>query len=304
MDDIDTRLLRTFLVLMAEKSVSRSAERLGLSQPATSHALARLRAMFGDPLLLRGRAGMVPTERAAEIERSVRRMLGELDSLIGQDRPFDPAQASRTFVLSAPEYAEHLLMPLLSKRLRREAPGVRIEVRAPDRERAFELLESGEVDVRIAWLPKPPVSLRSVALFQDRIVCIAHRDHPTVRGAITLAQYLALPHARPLGTGSTTTGRVIDSAVERQGRGRKLDLVFLVQNFLTLPFLMDGTDMIATLPLLLAQRFGAQHPLQILEPPLRLPRVRYAAYWHERSHKDAGQRWLRAVLVDAARAVA
>ena len=304
MDDIDTRLLRTFLVLMAEKSVSRSAERLGLSQPATSHALARLRAMFGDPLLLRGRAGMVPTERAAEIERSVRRMLGELDGLIAQDRPFDPAKASRTFVLSAPEYAEHLLMPLLSKRLRREAPGVRIEVRAPDRERAFELLESGQVDVRIAWLPKPPVSLRSVALFQDRIVCIAHRDHPAVRGAITLAQYLALPHARPLGTGRTTTGQVIDSAVERQGRGRKLDLVFLVQNFLTLPFLMDGTDVIATLPLLLAQRFGAQHPLQILEPPLRLPRVRYAAYWHERSHKDAGQRWLRAVLVDAARAVA
>ena len=205
-------------------------------------------------------------------------------------------------MLSAPEYAEHLLMPGISRRLRAEAPHVHIEVHAPDRDRAYELLESGRLDLRLAWLPKPPVSLRSMQLFQDRIVCIAHRDHPTIQGTLSLAQYLAAPHVRPLGTGRTTTGRVIDAAVERQGKGRKLDLTFLVQNFLTIPFLIEGIDAIATLPLTLAQRFQQQHPLQVLETPLRLPRVRYAAYWHERSQKDAGHRWLRSVVADAARA--
>lgn len=193
-------------------------------------------------------------------------------------------------------------MPGISRRLRKEAPQVRIEVHAPDRDRAYELLESGRLDLRIAWLPKPPVSLRSMQLFQDRIVCIAHRDHPTIQGTLSLAQYLAAPHVRPLGTGRTTTGRVIDGAVERQGKGRKLELTFLVQNFLKIPFLMEGTDAIATLPLTLAQRFQQQHPLQVLETPLRLPRVRYAAYWHERSQKDAGHRWLRSVVADAAHA--
>jgi DNA-binding transcriptional LysR family regulator len=302
MNNVDLKLLRTFVVLMAEKSVSRTAERLGISQPATSHALGRLRELFQDPLLLRSRAGMVPTERATAIEITVRRLLTDYDALVSEGQPFDPAVSRHTFVLSAPEYAEHLLMPGISRRLREEAPGVHIEVRAPDRDHAYELLESGRVDLRIAWLPKPPVSLRSLQLFQDRIVCIAHRDHPTIQATLSLAQYLAAPHVRPLGTGRTTTGLLIDEAVERQGKGRKLDLAFLVQNFLTIPFMMDGTDVIATLPLTLAQRFQQQHPLQILETPLRLPRVRYAAYWHERSQKDAGHRWLRALVADAARA--
>jgi DNA-binding transcriptional LysR family regulator len=164
-------------------------------------------------------------------------------------------------------------------------------VRAPDRDRGQELLENGQIDLRIAWLQKPPQSARSMQLFQDRIVCIADRDHPHVHGKLTLEQYLNARQVRPLGNGRTSTGRVIDEAVERLGR--KLDLVFQVQNFLTIPFMMAGTDLIATMPLRLAQALQQQHPLQIMEPPLRLPRVRYAAYWHERSQKDPGHRWLR-----------
>ncbi|MDM0053590.1 LysR family transcriptional regulator [Variovorax sp. J22R115] len=304
MDNIDLKLLRAFVVFMTEKSVSRAAERLGVSQPAASHSLARLRELFGDPLLLRSRGVMVPTERAISLEVAVRRMLGDYDEMLSDRRTFDPAQSRRTFIMSAPEYAEHLLMPGIAKRLRHDAPGVRIEIRAPDRDRGYELLESGQLDLRIAWLPQPPVSLRSMQLFQDRIVCIAHRDHPTIQGSLTLPQYLTAAHVRPLGSGRTTTGRVIDAAVERQGKGRKLDLALLVQSFLTIPFLMDGADLIATLPLKLAQQFQQQHPLQILETPLRLPRVRYAAYWHERCQKDPAHRWLRGIIADTAAAVA
>jgi DNA-binding transcriptional LysR family regulator len=301
MDNIDIRLLRAFLVLMADKNVSTAAEHMGISQPAASHALARLRTLFDDPLLLRSRTGMVASSRAVEFEQGVRALLATYDSLLGMARPFDPAVSSHTFVISAPEYAERLLLPGLARSARAQAPNVRIEVQTPDRDRGIELLETGRLDLRIAWLPKPPQSLRSMQLFQDNIVCIADAHHPTVRGSITLEQFMTLPHARPLGTGRTTTGRVIDEAVEQQGR--QLNLVFLVQNFLTIPLMMAGTDLIATVPLRLATFLSKQHPLQILEAPLRLPRIRYAAYWHERSQKDPGHRWLRGLLQESARAL-
>jgi DNA-binding transcriptional LysR family regulator len=301
MDNIDIRLLRAFLVLMAEKNVSTAAEHLGISQPAASHALARLRVLFDDPLLLRSRAGMVASTRAPDFEQGVRGLLATYDGLLGLARPFDPAVSSQTFVVSAPEYAERLLLPGLARRVRHEAPNVHVEVQTPDRDRALELLETGRLDLRVAWLPKPPQSLRSMQLFQDRIVCIAAADHPTVKGSIGLEQFLSLPHARPLGTGRTTTGRVIDEAVEQLGR--QLNLAFLVQNFLSIPLMMVGTDLVATVPLRLATFLKKQHPLQILEPPLRLPRIRYAAYWHERSQKDPGHRWLRGLLLDSARSL-
>jgi DNA-binding transcriptional LysR family regulator len=301
MDNVDIRLLRAFLVLMADKNVSVAAEHLGISQPAASHALARLRTLFDDPLLLRSRTGMVASSRAPEFEQGVRELLASWDGLVGMARPFDPAVSSQTFTISAPEYPERLLIPGLARQARAQAPHVRIEVQTPDRDRAVELLESGRLDLRIAWLPKPPQSLRSMPLFQDRIVCIAAADHPQVHGSITLEQFLTLPHARPLGTGRTTTGRTIDEAVERQGR--RLNLVILVQNFLTIPLMMAGTDLIATVPRRLATVLARQHPLQILEAPLRLPRIRYAAYWHERRQKDPGHRWLRGLLQESARAL-
>src|SRR6476620_6155186 len=134
MDNVDIRLLRAFLVLMQERNVSTAAEHLGISQPAASHALARLRALFDDPLLLRSRAGMVASTRAAGFEQGVRELLATYDGLLGLARPFDPAVSSQTFVVSAPEYAERLLLPGLAQRARREAPHVRIEVQTPDRD--------------------------------------------------------------------------------------------------------------------------------------------------------------------------
>jgi len=300
-DNIDIKLLRTLLVLLSERSVSRTADRLDISQPAASHALARLRTLFDDPLLLRSRMGMVPTDRAVEIEVRVRRLLAEYDALTGQAQPFDPSVSRRRFVVSAPEYAEHLLMPPILRYLRAHAPNIRIEVCTPDPERAYDLLESGEVDLRIAWLRKPQQSLRSMQLFQDRIVCIADRDHPDLGDTLSLAQFLRLPHARPWGMGRATLGRVIDEAVERLGK--KLAPPFHMQNFLTIPYTIIGSDILAILPLVLAQSFAAQRPIRIMEVPLRLPRMKYGAYWHERSHKDVGHKWLRGVVLQASQSL-
>jgi DNA-binding transcriptional LysR family regulator len=298
MNDIDTRLLRAFAVLMAERSVSRAAERLGMSQPATSHALARLRTLFADPLLLRSRAGMIPTNRAVELERGVRALLDGYEALVKPAGSFDPASSRRSFVLTAPEHAEHLLMPVLLRRLRAEAPGVRIDVHTPDPERAYEMLESGQVDLRIAWLLKPMLSLRSLQLFQDRMVYIADKRHPSIKGKLTLTQFLTLPHIRTFGASRNTTNRVIDEALDRAGK--KLSMTFQLQNFMTVPSALAGTDIIAAVARGLAVRFAQQYPLQVLEPPLKLPRIRYAAYWHERNQNDAGHRWLRTAVLQAA----
>lgn len=297
MDNVDIRLLRAFLVLMAERSVSRASERLDISQPATSYALGRLREVFHDPLLIRARSGMVPTPRGLEIEAVVRRLVADYDGLVDVTQDFDPASSLRTFVVTATEHAEHLLMPPLLQYLRRHAPGIRVVVRLPDPARALELMESGEVDLRLAWLLKPPPSMRSTPLFQDRFVCIAGRDHPEIRGALSMAQFLKYPHARTYGATRTTSNLVIDEAIEKLGR--RPATAFQLQNFLSIPLALVSTDLIATVPHAFVRLFSAQYPLQILEPPIRLPRIRYAAYWHERAHKDPAHRWFRSAVAHA-----
>ncbi|MFZ4649863.1 MAG: LysR family transcriptional regulator [Rubrivivax sp.] len=302
MDLDQLRLLRAFTVLLAERSVTRAAVRLDLSQPATSHALARLRALFGDPLLMRSAKGLVPTPRALDLEPEVARLVADYDRLVHAGQAFDPATAARTFVITAPEFGERLLVPHLFRTLRAQAPGVRVEVRAPNPDRALEMLESGEIDLRVAWLTRPSPSLRSMPLYQDRLVCIACARHPRVQGRLSLSQFLELPHVRTIGTSHATTIRVIDETLQRSGL--RLERSFLVQNFMTIPSTLEGTDLLATLPAIQGRAFAREFALQVLEPPLRLPRIRYGAYWHERSQKDAGHRWLRRMVQEAAAAFA
>lgn len=300
MDRTEIALLRAFITFMHERSVSKSAVALGLSQPAASHTLARLRRLFDDPLLLPSRGGMVPTDRAQELEREVRTLLERFDALVAPAERFSPASSRRVFKVSLPEYAEHVLMPAVLRLLRAQAPLVRVESKAPNPPRAYEWLESGQIDLRIAWPYAPATSLRFAPLFQDRIVCVADRDHPVLRGGLTLEQLQSLPHLkRTLSTGDTTISRVIDDAVRRHAS--RLEQSFVVQHFLTVPRTVVGTDLIAMLPERLARVLAALYPLQILEPPLKLARIRYAAYWHERSHKDPAHRWFRGLVAQAAK---
>ncbi|MBV7483849.1 LysR family transcriptional regulator [Bordetella sp. BOR01] len=298
METSEIRLFRVFLVLMDERNVSRAAERLGLSQPAASHLLARLRTWFQDPLLIRSRAGMVPTGRALEVVEIVRNIVLQHDRLMRPAQKFDPATSRRTFVISASEFSERLLMPPLVRYLRQEAPHVKLVIRAPDPERAFEMLENGTLDLRIAWLTEPFTSLRSTMLLHDRLVCLADRRHGDT---LTLDQLLTMPMVRTYNYNQTTNRRVIDQALEKQGH--KASWTFLVQNFQVIPEMLVGTDLVAVLPRMLARLYADERSLRVYAPPVSLPPVRYAAYWHERYQKDAEHRWLRAALTMAAKGV-
>jgi DNA-binding transcriptional LysR family regulator len=225
-------------------------------------------------------------------------MLREFDALVAPPEKFDPLTSTRTFVLTATEYSEFVLLPLLMARIRSEAPGIRIEIRAPDQNRILDWLEAGEIDIRIAWVRNAGGSLRSLPLFQDTLICIARADHPDVGDSLTLAQFLQLPHARPQVIGRTTTAQAVEEAVA--ARGGKLRIGLALQNYLTIPYIVANSDFIATLPRKLVEALSRQLPIKLLDPPLRLPRMRYAAFWHDRSHTDPGHQWLRRIIAKSA----
>jgi DNA-binding transcriptional LysR family regulator len=296
---LDVHLLRCIDALMAERSVSRSAERLNLSQPAMSHALARLRRLFDDPLLVRAQSEMVPTRRALELREPVRRILAEIDGVVARTAVFSAETSRMKFVLTAPEYVEYVVAPKLLRRLQSEAPGIDIEIRTPHAERSLEWLEQGEIDFRMAWLRDPPLTLHSKLLFRDQFVCLVRKGHPQIRGRLSLEQYFSLPHVRSRFVRNSTSGRVIDEVVASYGK--KLRIALLMQNFLTVFYTVAHSDLIATVPARLAKGLAEELPLQILEPPLNVPDMRIGVYWHERTHKEASHRWFRQILAEVAK---
>lgn len=299
LNNIDIKLLYLFVVLIHECSVSNAAERLGMTQPAVSLALSRLRELFHDPLLLRSGRRMTPTNRALQIEGSVRSILTEYNALTKPPVAFDPSVSTRIFVMTAPEHVELRLVAHLLTQIRELAPKAQLEVKAPNPERSFELLENGEIDLRLAWLTHPNVALRSLQCFQDKMVCIAKINHPRIKEHLTLQDFLAIPHARTLGARGNTTNRVIDETLH--ALGKKISMSFQMQNFATVANAVSETDMIAMIPHSLAVKFAKQLALQIVDPPIRLPRIKYAAYWHERSQNDPGHQWLRQLIVKVAK---
>lgn len=297
----DLKLLRCFAALMAERSVSKAAQKLGLSQPAASHALGRLRRLFDDPLLLKGHGGMTPTARALELETGVRTLLDGIGRLALRPAEFVPDRTRARFVVMSPEFVEYLLAPRLAAYAETRAPGVDIAFRSSDPEQAPGWFASGEIDVRLGWVPDPPPLLRVKMLFRDPLVCIARRGHPKLKGRISQAQYLEIPHVRVEQPRTRVSSGAVDAAVA--ALGGRLRVALQVQNAFALAHAVAQSNLVSTVPQRLAQAMAAQHPLQILALPIDVPDVRIAMYWHERNHKQPAQRWFRQLLADTARAL-
>ena len=298
--NIDRTLLRCFDALVTERSVSRAAERVGVSQPTMSNALARLRVVFGDPLLLRARGMMTPTNRALELVEPVRSAISNIDGILARSRTFDPATSHARFVLTAPEYVEYTLVPRLVQALENVAPNIALDVRSVNPAKALEWLESGELDLRVGWVRDPPSSLRSKLLFRDRFVCLARHGHPKVRGRLGLQQYLTLPHVRARTSPRSDFWRVLDEAGDGRRRTR---VAHVVQDFMVIPRVVAATDLIAVVPERFAHTAADRNVLQVLRSPLRLPPICIAAYWHERSQREPAHRWFRKILTEVASAL-
>ena len=294
--NVDLNLLVALDALLAERSVSRAAVRLRLSQPAASALLARLRELFGDPLLLRSARGMLPTPRALELLGPVKRVLDEIDALVQPRSAFDPGSALHTFTLSASDYVEYALLPTLVDYLERKARGVRLAVRPLDLQTVAKQMESGEVDLCITGLQNAPAGLHTQPLYTERMVSVVRRNHPGIGARLTLEKFCSLEHILVSVRGSSFSAR-IDEALAKLGRKRRARLA--VPHFLLVPEIVARSDMISALPERLARGYATK--LRILEPPLEIPGFTVGQIWHERNQREPAQQWLRQLLLELAR---
>jgi len=291
---IDLNLLRVLEALLAERSVTRAARRVGLSQPAASNALNRLRALLRDPLLVRSGRGMRPTPRAQQLAGPVHAALDQLRQAL-EDRPaFEPASSRRKAVLGATDYGELAILPGLLAALGRRAPNITLKVRrlpeifsAPQRD-----LEDGTVDLAFGFYAEAPAlsaGLFSRTLWSERHVCLVRRGHPHIRKTLSLAQYTSAGHVGIFYRGEGPG--LIDTALAKRGLERRLAAE--APHFLSVPHLVAATNLIATVPERLASRFCRLLPLRSMPLPLDLPPFPFTLLWAERSNSDPALAWLR-----------
>jgi DNA-binding transcriptional LysR family regulator len=282
----DLSLILSLEALLAERNVSRAALRLGLSQPALSAQLARLRDMFGDPLLVATARGMVPTPRAEALQDPLHDLLERLRGLVVEQVPFDPATATTTFRIAASDFIHRALM--LPATLAAEAPNIRLSLRALDAHRAGQQLETGEIDLLIASERLTPQTARARKLFDEQLVFVQRPGHPRGTAPLTLDAFCSLNHILVSPEGGGFHG-VADEVLARLGRTRRV--VASLPSFLLVPSMIMNTDLVAMVPECLAMMLGA--PLQVFPPPFEMPVFTIYASWHQRRQLDASHVWLR-----------
>lgn len=290
----DLNLLVILNALLHERSVTRTAIRLGMSQPATSRALARLRLQFADALLVDGPGGYVLSSRAEELRPALGTLLSGIGDLLGGNA-FDPSKASGTLRLVMTDLESAVLAPPLIAALAEQAPGVTLEI-IPPASRPLEALEIDAADAIVGAIDAAPAGIRKRTLYRDDFITMMRADHAVAGQAIDLERYLELGHVVVSITG---TGRAwVDQALDRMGLVRKVKAT--VPSFLAAVEIVAKSDLVMTLPASLARTAEMYH-LARHPPPLILEPVIMSLIWHAR-HQDAPRHiWLRNLVVSAVR---
>lgn len=292
--ELDLNLLVVFNQLLVERRVSKVADNLGLSQPAVSNSLAKLRRHFGDELFLRTPKGMEPTPYADQLAESVSYALAMIHSGINQRTSFEPATARRSFTIGMTDIGEIYFLPALIERLRREAPGVALSTVRNAAVNLRDELESGKVDLAIGLLPQLKAGFFQRRLFAQSYVCLLRRGHRLDKRRISLAEYAAAEHLVVVSAG-TGHGKV-DELLLRSGIERTVRLT--VPHYVSVGHILRGSDLIATVPERLADRLLEPFGLVKLPHPAKLPDVAINVFWHAKYHRSPANRWLRGVVFE------
>ncbi len=287
-EDIDLNLMIFLDALLGEKSVTRAAEKVGITQPAMSNALKRLRELLGDPLLVRTRRGMEPTQRALALQRPVQGALRQLREALTPQPVFDPAATRRLFTFAVTDYVASVLLPALSEAVSRVAPHATLNVLGPDAD-SLKAVERGEVDFVIDRFDTLPEALRSRLLWSDHFVCVVRRDHPALSPVLTLDAYLELRHILITRTG-VGLGQS-DSVLANQGLYRHIGV--FTRHYHLPAQLAAKSDLCATLPARIAHAQAAALPIAIVEPPFDLSAIEVRMLWGPVAHYDPAHRWMR-----------
>lgn len=293
----DLNLLPVFTVLMEERSVTRAAERLGLTQPSLSNALNRLREMLRDPLFIRERYGMQPTPKAEELAPAITAALASLDSVVLGQQAFDPMQAQQLITIAPNSYVEFVLVPALVARLRERAPGIRLRFTPFGSDLAETGVVSGMTAMVLGRIADPPDNLIVQHLMDDGLACIVRADHPQVRDKLSKRQYEQLLHVNVLPPGRLRVG--LFQALQRTGLKR--EVAVSVSNFLAIPGVVAATDYCATLPRLICRHLADDKRLKVLPTPADLGVFPVEMAWHARYRHDPAHQWLRTQIIETAR---
>jgi len=292
--EIDLNLLVVFNQLLVERRVSKAADNLGISQPAVSNSLAKLRRLFGDELFLRTPKGMEPTPFADQLAESVSYALAMIHSGVNQRTSFEPAQERRSFTVGMTDIGEIVFLPELIARVKREAPGIALSTVRNTAINLRDELESGKVDMAIGLLPQLKAGFFQRRLFKQRYVCLMRRGHRLDKKRITLAEYAGAEHLVVVSAG-TGHGKV-DDLLLRSGIERTIRLT--VPHYVSVGHILQRSDLVTTVPEKLADRLLEPFGLAKVAHPAKLPEVAINAFWHAKYHRSPANRWLRTVVFE------
>jgi DNA-binding transcriptional LysR family regulator len=290
--NFDLNLLKTLDAVLETRSVTRAAQKLGLSQPATSHALQRLRDALGDPLLVRVGSAQVLTAHAEGLQDAVKEALLRAEVVLAGPEAVTPAKVKRTFVINLADYTELTLLPKLMERLAKEAPGISITCRSHAWS-AFEGLTGG-ADLWIGVHPPAVPGLMAQKLFSDSYQCVVRRGHPLLkkRKKVSLEDFVRFKHVQ-IAPGAQPGGP-LDDALGARGLSREVAL--RVPSFLVAPLLVTRTDLVLTAPRRVVETFAPLVDLEVFEPPLPVPGFTLQQAWLARAHTDPVHRWFRSLI--------
>jgi DNA-binding transcriptional LysR family regulator len=293
--DIDLNLLHVFHQLLMERRVNAVAEKLGLSQPAVSNALNRLRRLLGDELFLRTSKGMEPTPYASHLAEPIAYALSTIHNSLNQRATFDPATSDRKFTLGMTDIGEIYFLPKLMEALARVAPNVTVSTVRNTAVNLRDEMEAGHVDIAMGLLPQLKSGFFQRRLFRQHYVCMFREGHALDKPKVTLKQFSEAEHVVVVSTG---TGHAkVDEFIARKGIRRKVKLT--VPHFVAVGHILSTSDMIATVPERYAMECMKPFRLKYVPHPVALPDIGINLFWHAKFHKEPGNQWLRGIVFDA-----
>lgn len=293
--DFDLNLLKALDALLEARSVTRAAKLLSLSQPATSHALGRLREALGDPLLVRVGAAQVLTDRAEQLKEPVKETLRRASAVLLSPEDVSPAKLVRSFTVNLADYTELAILPSLTERLSREAPGVSITCRPHFSDPMEGLAQS---DLWLGVNPPDQPGLMVQRLLSDSYLCVVRKGHPFARRKVSLSAFLGLRHVQ-IAPGGMPGGPLDDLLASR---GLSRTVAVRVPHFLVAPLLVARSDLVLTAPRRLVETFAELAGLHVFEPPVRIPSFTIQQAWLAKHQADPAHRYFRACVKAASAA--
>ncbi|GEK53068.1 LysR family transcriptional regulator [Vreelandella venusta] len=290
--NIDLNLLVVFDLLYQEQNTQRVALRLGITQPAVSHALKRLRHLLEDELFERTSQGLQPTPRASRLHPGIADALSRMNDTLNLCDDFNPAKSERTFHINMTDIGEIVFLPRLLQYLSRHAPGISLNTVRSHHNNLKNEMEEGEIDLAVGLIPQLGAGFYQQRLFVQRYVCLMREHHPLAADEFSLEEFRTAHHAVVVARG--TGHGIIEEQLAHAGVLRPVRLT--LPNFAAVPYIVSNSDLVVTVTGKLAEATCARFGLTIREHPLAFPDIPINLFWHRRFHQDPGNRWLRGLM--------